>query len=218
LNLRPPGYEPPRLCTRVPPCSVELQTPSRFSGRCGAFRRNTVTSLRKPGACRTLAAWRLCSARFNPGPRHHRPFVARRSRLARTGPSSPWARRPSNKGSPGHITRHSPFHPPISGCHAGGRGFESPRSAELSKVRRGKGSVLGSRDSGTSHPSGEVHVMAIMAAAGQSTPDNASETMPSQGVERPSSKHAAKQAGSRRDSSSRWLHLRTVLAYWGGSA
>ena len=30
LNLRPPGYEPPRLCTRVPPYSAEIQTPRQF--------------------------------------------------------------------------------------------------------------------------------------------------------------------------------------------
>jgi site-specific DNA recombinase len=29
LNLRPPGYEPPRFCTRVPPYSAEMQISSR---------------------------------------------------------------------------------------------------------------------------------------------------------------------------------------------
>jgi hypothetical protein len=31
LNLRPPGYEPPRSCTRMPPCSAETPAPSQFS-------------------------------------------------------------------------------------------------------------------------------------------------------------------------------------------
>ena len=31
LNLRPPGYEPPRVCRRVPLYSAEMQAPSQFS-------------------------------------------------------------------------------------------------------------------------------------------------------------------------------------------
>ena len=56
LNLRPPGYEPPRLCTRVPPWSAEMQAPEPGFGRGRAFRRNTVTSQRKQDACKTLQA------------------------------------------------------------------------------------------------------------------------------------------------------------------
>ena len=33
LTLRPPGYEPPRLCTRVPPYSAEMQSGSRIRPR-----------------------------------------------------------------------------------------------------------------------------------------------------------------------------------------
>src|SRR5262249_46347419 len=56
LNLRPPGYEPPRSCIRIPPYSAEKRARSRFSPTTIAFRRKTVTSPRKSCACRTLAA------------------------------------------------------------------------------------------------------------------------------------------------------------------
>src|SRR5262249_6855890 len=38
LNLRPPRYEPPRLCTPVPPYSAEMQAPKTVLGHCGAPR------------------------------------------------------------------------------------------------------------------------------------------------------------------------------------
>jgi hypothetical protein len=72
------GFEPatpgvmsrPRLCTRMPPYSVEMQAPSQVRSKPFAFRRHTVTSLRKHDACRRLQSGRLCSARLHPD---HRP-------------------------------------------------------------------------------------------------------------------------------------------------
>jgi hypothetical protein len=57
LNLRPPGYEPPRSGTRVPPSFRRKTDPEPVFGLGRALRRNTVTSLRKLDACKTLAAW-----------------------------------------------------------------------------------------------------------------------------------------------------------------
>ena len=66
MNLRPPGYEPPRLCTRVPPYSAEMQNRSQFSAaavhlggtqlhRCGSLM--LAERLQRGDVAVCLSAW-----------------------------------------------------------------------------------------------------------------------------------------------------------------
>jgi hypothetical protein len=72
------GYEPPRLGTRVPPCSAEVQAQGRIGPQPFAFRRNTVTSPRK----RMLAERLQHGARYAAAPPARRLPLRRRARRA----------------------------------------------------------------------------------------------------------------------------------------
>ena len=57
LNLRPPGYEPPRSCTRVPPYSAKRTLQARFAhGRCISAEQSDIAA--EARCLQSACSWR----------------------------------------------------------------------------------------------------------------------------------------------------------------